>query len=361
MKVIQTSKLTKAFDGFIALKDLDLTVEEGTIYGLIGPNGAGKTTAIRTMLGLLLPTSGTATILDTPVKDIKRVIHQIGYMPQDLSLATELTIFENILFFGRLQGMAKRDIEARAEELLKLVELEEFGDRLIEECSGGMRRRASLACSLVHDPPLLFLDEPTVGVDPDLRASFWQYFRDLTEKHGKTIVLTTHYLTESEQCDIIGLLKDGTLAREGAPRDLKMEVPDGRGLKIHAPGMVDTIAKDVQGELGLNSQVNGDFVLVRFTGDYDITKILEIAQRFASTYGMELIEPSMDEVFSYFTGRKGTSKMATTQNVPRKLTNEEITHFLRNIPLSDILKFMKSSNEEELKENGKEETVRRAE
>jgi ABC-2 type transport system ATP-binding protein len=316
MKVIQTTKLTKAFDGFIALKDFDLTVEEGTIYGLIGPNGAGKTTAIRTMLGLLLPTSGTATILDTPVKDIKRVIHRIGYMPQDLSLAMELTIFENILFFGRLQGMAKRDIDARAEELLKLVELEKFGDRLIEACSGGMRRRASLACALVHDPPLLFLDEPTVGVDPDLRSAFWQYFRNLTEKNDKTIVLTTHYLTESEQCDIIGLLRDGMLAREGAPKDLKMEVPDGRGLKIRAPSVADAIIREVQDELGLQSQADGDFAVIRFTGDFDVTRILEIVQRHATTYGMELIEPTMDEVFSHFTSSKGTAKLAANQNVP---------------------------------------------
>jgi len=316
MKVIQTDKLTKAFDHFIALKDFDLTVEEGTIYGLIGPNGAGKTTAIKTMLGLLLPTSGTATILGMPLKNIKQVIHRIGYMPQDLSLATELTVFENILFFGRLQGMKKRDIEARAEELLKLVELEQFGDRLVEACSGGMRRRASLACSLVHDPPLLFLDEPTVGVDPDLRASFWQYFRDLTEKHGKTIVLTTHYLTESEQCDVIGLLKDGMLAQEGAPRNLKLEVPDGRALKIRAPSVVDAIIREVHDELGLNSQVDGDFAVVKFTGDFDITRILEIVQRHTQTYGMELIEPTMDEVFSHFTSSKGTPKLTADQDVP---------------------------------------------
>jgi len=313
MKIIQTTKLTKAFDGFIALKDFDLTVEEGTIYGLIGPNGAGKTTAIRTMLGLLLPTSGTATILGTPLKNIKKVIHHIGYMPQDLSLATELTIFENILFFGRLYGMKKRDIQTRTEELLKLVELEKFGDRLIEACSGGMRRRASLACSLVHDPPLLFLDEPTVGVDPDLRASFWQYFRELTEKQGKTIVLTTHYLTESEQCDIIGLLKDGMLAREGAPRDLKMEIPNGRALKVRAPNMVAIIIKEVQDELGLYSQADGDFAVIKFTGDFDITRILEIVQRHTQTYGMELIEPTMDEVFSHFTSSKGTTKVAANQ------------------------------------------------
>jgi ABC-2 type transport system ATP-binding protein len=309
MKVIQTTKLTKAFDSFIALKDLDLSVEEGTIYGLIGPNGAGKTTAIKTMLGLLLPTSGTATILGTPLKSIKQVINHIGYMPQDLSLATELTVFENILFFGRLYGMKKRDIENRAEELLKLVELEQFGDRLVEACSGGMRRRASLACSLVHDPPLLFLDEPTVGVDPDLRTSFWQYFRDLSEKHGKTILLTTHYLAESEQCDIIGLLKDGKLTQEGVPRDLKMRVPDGRGLKIRAPDMVNAIVKEIQDELELNTQVSGDFAIIKFTGDFDITKILEIVQRHTQTYGMELIEPSMDEVFSHFTSSKGTTKL----------------------------------------------------
>jgi ABC-2 type transport system ATP-binding protein len=315
MKVIQTKKLTKTFDGFIALKDLDLAVEEGTIYGLIGPNGAGKTTAIKTMLGLLLPTSGTATILDTPIRNIKQVIHRIGYMPQEISLAAELSIYENILFFGRLQCMSKRDIDARAEELLELVELQEFGDRLIEACSGGMKRRASLACSLIHDPPLLLLDEPTVGVDPDLRASFWQYFRDLTKKNGKTILLTTHYLTESEQCDIIGLLKEGMLACEGPPRDLKMNVPDGRALRIHAPGEVKIIIKEVQDELGLNSKLKGDFIIFRFTGDFNITKILEIVQRHAKIYGMEFIEPTMDEVFSYFTGIKSP----TNQDIPCKL------------------------------------------
>jgi ABC-2 type transport system ATP-binding protein len=316
MKVIQTTKLTKVFDNFVALKDLDLAVEEGKIYGLIGPNGAGKTTAIKTMLGLLKPTSGDASLLGTSIRNIKQVINQIGYMPQETSLASELTIFENILFFGRLYGMSKSAIEVRAEELLKLVELDKFRNRLIEACSGGMKRRASLICTLIHDPSLLLLDEPTVGVDPDLRESFWQYFRDLTNTYGKTILLTTHYLAESEQCDVIGLLKEGMLAREGAPRALKMDVPDGRAIKIYAPSTVDAIIKEVDEKLGLITQKKGESVMIKFTGDYKITRILDIVQQHTKTYGMELIEPTMDEVFSHFTGSKGANKISTDTNAP---------------------------------------------
>lgn len=211
--------LAKRFDEVEALRGVSLEVPWGVTFGLLGPNGAGKTTLLRVWLGLTRPDAGTAKILGEPIPP-NRSLPRIGYLPQDVAVYGDLTVEENLALFGRLAGMDPERIDRRTDEVLRLVDIAERRESLVSTLSGGMRRRASLAAALLHDPDLLLLDEPTVGVDPELRASFWTFFRDLTAK-GKTVLITTHYLDEATRCDLVALVHRGVLLAREAPEDLK--------------------------------------------------------------------------------------------------------------------------------------------
>lgn len=172
--VIETRNLTKRFGSFTALSDLNLKIESGAIYGLLGPNGAGKTTAIKILCGLLKPTGGEAYIFSKKVPN-RNILPQIGYMPQETALYLELSVHHNLALYGELYGMSRSTIAEREQELLQFIALEKWRNVPVSNLSGGMKHRVSLACSMIHKPNLVFLDEPTVGVDPELRASFWEY------------------------------------------------------------------------------------------------------------------------------------------------------------------------------------------
>jgi ABC-2 type transport system ATP-binding protein len=221
MYAIKVEKMEKKFGDFKALDNLDLEIRTGEVYGLLGPNGAGKTTAIKVLTGLLKKTSGNAEILgiQLPNKDIAQ---RIGYMPQETALYVGLTVHQNLEFFGKLFGLDKNKILAREGELLKFIDLEKWKDELVANLSGGMKHRVSLACALIHEPEVLFLDEPTVGVDPELRVSFWKYFGDL-KQNGITILITTHYMDEASHCDRVGFMRSGKLIAEGEPQAILKE------------------------------------------------------------------------------------------------------------------------------------------
>jgi len=213
---VETTNLTKKFGDLRAVDELNLNIERGIIYGFLGPNGAGKTTTIKLLCGTLNPTSGGARVLGRDISD--GVEELIGYMPQETALYLNLTIHQNVKLFGELFGLDNTTIVEREEKLLRLIDLQDWKDTLVEDLSGGMKHRASLACSLIHEPKVLFLDEPTVGVDPDLRASFWDYFLGL-KNQGTTLLITTHYMDEARNCDTIGMLDRGDLIAEGAYSD----------------------------------------------------------------------------------------------------------------------------------------------
>ncbi len=177
---VEMKGLTKKFGSFTALDNLNLSIEKGTIHGLLGPNGAGKTTAIKILCGLLKPSGGEGYVLGKKVPD-RSILPDIGYMPQETALYLDLTVHGNLTLYGELFGLSKSRIAERERDLLDFVALQKWKDSLVSNLSGGMKHRVSLACSMIHEPKLLFLDEPTVGVDPELRASFWEYF-DLLKK-----------------------------------------------------------------------------------------------------------------------------------------------------------------------------------
>jgi ABC-2 type transport system ATP-binding protein len=215
---IQTSRLTKKFSEFIAVDNLNLKVGKGEIYGLLGPNGAGKTTLIKMLCSIMSPNSGNAQVLGETIPD-GNISSQIGYMPQETGVYLGLTVEQNLKFYGRIFGLETKEIERREDELLKFVDLLDWKYEMAENLSGGMKHRLSLACTLLHQPQVLFLDEPTVGVDPELRVSFWNYFQDL-KKRGTTILITTHYMDEARHCDRIGFMHHGHLIAEDTPLNI---------------------------------------------------------------------------------------------------------------------------------------------
>ncbi|MBM3132149.1 MAG: ABC transporter ATP-binding protein [Chloroflexi bacterium] len=212
---VETRSLVKRYGSFTAVDRLNLRIERGETYGLLGPNGSGKTTTIKILCNLLRPTSGEAFVLGRRVGD-RSAVSRIGYMPQETALYLDLTIHETLSLFGEIYGMNKAEIEREEERLLRFIDLEAWRNTTIANLSGGMKHRVSLACALLHNPELLFLDEPTVGVDPELRVSFWDYFEALRHR-GVTVVITTHYMDEAHRCSRIGLLRQGRLIAEGTP------------------------------------------------------------------------------------------------------------------------------------------------
>jgi len=216
--VLETAELRKNFGKIHAVDGVTLSIKSGEIYGLIGPNGSGKTTLIRLCLGLLHPTAGAIRLLGKTIPD-KSILSQVGYMTQASALYEELTVRENIAFFA---GMCGSHEPAWIDEAIALVDLPDRARSLVRTLSGGMRQRASLACSLAHRPRLLLLDEPTVGVDPQLRATFWSYFRRLADS-GVTLIVSSHVMDEAERCDRLGFMRQGRLLAEGSSSELRKQ------------------------------------------------------------------------------------------------------------------------------------------
>jgi len=221
MFAIQTENLTKKFGPVTAVNRFNLSVDRGEIFGLVGPDGAGKTTIMRLFSGILRPTSGDARILGHPIStEAEPLKRKIGYMAQRFALYGDLTVMENIHFYADIYDVSKQERAQRIERLLSFSNLSPFKDRLAQNLSGGMRQKLGLACALVHTPEILFLDEPTNGVDPVSRRDFWRILYDLL-REGVTIFVTTAYLDEAERCHRIGLMHQGRLLSIGSPKEVK--------------------------------------------------------------------------------------------------------------------------------------------
>jgi ABC-2 type transport system ATP-binding protein len=246
-------RVTKKYGDLVAVRDLSCTVQRGEMFGLIGPDGAGKTTAIRLMCGLLKPDAGTVRVFGRdPVREHLQVTESIGYLSQRFSLYGDLSVDENIAFFAEIHGLQMRDprIQERRTRLLELTQLAAFRDRIADKLSGGMKQKLALACTLVHEPKIILLDEPTTGVDPVSRREFWKLLSEFLSQ-GITILMATPYLDEAERCSRVALLHEGRLLALDSPGALRsslkgevMEVIAGdhdRAMQLleRLPGVVD--------------------------------------------------------------------------------------------------------------------------
>ena len=243
---IVLAHVSKRYGATPALRNLSLSIRRGEMFGLIGPDGAGKTTTIRLLCGLIASDAGRVRVLDLdPLREHQRLTASVGYLSQRFSLYGDLTIDENIAFFAQMHGVS--DYRSRRQRLLDMTQLTPFRGRLADRLSGGMKQKLALACTLVHEPDLILLDEPTTGVDPVSRREFWMLLSEFLS-HGITIVMATPYLDEAERCSRVGLLHEGTLLDEDEP---------GR-LRASLPGHVyEVLTSDYRRAISVLQQVNG--------------------------------------------------------------------------------------------------------
>jgi ABC-2 type transport system ATP-binding protein len=234
-EVIVADRLTKAFGDIVAVDQVSFSVQQGEVLGYLGPNGSGKTTTMRMLLGLLHPTAGSAQILGRDVTaETERIRPQVGYMSQKFALYEDLTVGENLGFYGGVYGLPTDVLRRRKDEVLGLIGLRGRETERAGQLAGGWRQRLAMGIALIHEPRLLFLDEPTSGVDPEARRGFWDVFYTLAEQ-GTTIFVSTHYMDEAEHCGRLGIMNQGRLLALGAPSDLKRGFTGDAWDVFHAP------------------------------------------------------------------------------------------------------------------------------
>jgi ABC-2 type transport system ATP-binding protein len=240
--IVEVSKLEKRFGTFRAVAGISFAVRRGEVFGFLGPNGAGKSTTIRMLCGLLAPTSGSGRVAGFDiVRDTEKIKTRIGYMSQKFSLYDELTVEENIDFYSGIYRLPKTKKAERKAWVLEMAGLTEHRKSRTSDLSGGWKQRLALGCAVLHEPPILFLDEPTSGVDPNSRRQFWDLIYTLSEQ-GVTVFVTTHYMEESEYCDRLGVIYRGELIALGTPRELKAKHMVGTVLEIDCPRPNDAMA-----------------------------------------------------------------------------------------------------------------------
>jgi ABC-2 type transport system ATP-binding protein len=287
---ISARGVTKSFGRLRVLDSLDVDIPSGVTYCLLGPNGSGKTTFIRAIVRLLHLDEGEMRVLGRPVSEVDKIYSQIGYMTQHKALYPDLTVRENMEFYAGLYGLKRLQREERIEELLRMVDLFEHIGRLAGALSGGMYQRLSLACTLVHEPQLLLLDEPTVGIDPRLRQTFWEYFDRLAHE-GKTVLITTHLMDEAEKCQRVGYMRAGRMAAEGSPEEILSQAGLKPVLRLWlAEQERDAALLRLQ---GYEIEIEGAVVMVSLESHAQIKDVL--AQ--VSPLDMRLAEPKLEEAF----------------------------------------------------------------
>ncbi len=316
MNVIEVNNLTKKFDKLEAVRGVSFDVKEGEIFGFLGPNGAGKSTTIGILSTLVKPTSGSAVVNGFEViKDKDDVRKSIGLVFQDPSLDDRLTAMENLRFHAELYGVSRSDFLKRIREVFELVELWDRRDGIVKNFSGGMKRRLEIARGLLHYPKVLFLDEPTIGLDPQTRAHIWQFLLKLQKNFGMTIFMTTHYLNEAEYCDRIAIIDNGSIVALDTPGNLKSMVggdiitiksKDVSILKKDVEIFKATEIEDMQGGIRVEIQDGKTFLPKLFSKSK------------AKIDSVELREPTIDDVFLKITGKQIREESASASDVMRQ-------------------------------------------
>ncbi len=312
--VVAMENVTRRYGGLTALDDVTLEVGGGSIVGIIGPSGSGKTTVVRMLTGTLRPTSGTVQVLgENPLKFHSRTRARIGYMPQNFVLYEELTAAENLSFVGALYGLLWNQRRVRVRQMLELVELWDARNRRAKQLSGGMQRRLELACALIHDPMLLFVDEPTAGLDPVLRQTIWNEFRRLRDS-GRTLVVTTQYVGEAEYCDRVAVLADGKLLAFQEPEELRRQVVGGEVIELETSRAFDAATlSDLPGVRSVRQSGPRRMLITADEASATMPRLIEaIAAQGVHVVSSSEYRPSFDEVFAELVQHKGAPTEAGT-------------------------------------------------
>jgi len=306
-EVIKTEGLTKIFNkSLVAVDHVNFSVQNGEIFGFLGPNGAGKTTTINMLITVLKPTEGKASVLGYDIaKQSTEVRSNIGVVPQEYTADEDLTGYENILLCADLYGIPRETSKKRALELLELVELTDFRDKKVATYSGGMRRRLELSCGLINRPKVLFLDEPTLGLDVQTRAATWDYIKLLKKEYGMTLFMTTHYLEEADAlCDRIAIIDHGKIVVIGSPTELKNNLGG------------DIITLSIQGEADISGLIektghvkevkkqDGAYLIKAENGELTAPQIIEALRKKGHVVTkLSLTKPTLNEVYLDYTGK----------------------------------------------------------
>ena len=303
---VETRGLTKRFGSIVAVDRLDLSVRTGELYGFLGPNGAGKSTTLRMLCGIMEPTEGEGRVLGIDLRrEPERVKSAIGYMSQRFSLYDDLTVEENLTFYARVYMVPRSERVPRIERMLRLADLGGRERQLAAQLSGGYRQRLALGCALVHGPRLIFLDEPTAGVDPVSRRTFWALVRRLADQ-GTTILVTTHYMDEAELCDTLGFIYQGRLIAEGSPARIKTET--------FARPVIDVEAADVRAATEILSdwapveevaRIGTRLHLIIVHGGPDADAVAaHLRARSVDVHWARQVEPSVEDLFVSFVDKE---------------------------------------------------------
>lgn len=304
-RAVYLKEVVKQFGEFTAVDHISLAVERGEIFGFLGPNGAGKSTTIRMLCGLLRPTRGEGRVLGLDmVQEAEEIKPRIGYMSQRFSLYQDLRVEENMRFFGGIYGLDQTAWEKRARGVLSLIGLADRRRDLTSQLPTGLKQRLALGCALLHRPSIVFLDEPTSGVDPGTRRHFWELIYSLADR-GVTIFVTTHYMEEAEYCNRIGLIDHGRLIASGSPARLKRTHLSGRIYELEVPDVLRAAEILAASEGVLDAAVFGRAVHVRTAGQMDAGSHLPLLLAAAglAVTRIKPIEPSLEDVFVALIGR----------------------------------------------------------
>ncbi len=296
---VSVSNLEKRFGDFIAVNKISFEVNQGEIFGFLGPNGAGKSTTIRMLCGILTPTSGAGTVGGFNIINEQEEIKQnIGYMSQKFSLYDDLTVEENVEFYSGIYKVPRPGRKAREEEIIKMAGIEDFRHSLTKTLSGGWKQRLALGCAIIHKPKIIFLDEPTSGVDPITRANFWAIIKEMASK-GVTVFVTTHYMDEAENCNRMTLIYKGTMIAMGTPEEMKTNVMKDEVLEVTVPSSEDWVDR-----IGMVKGVKESALFstkIHVVVEDSITVIPELKALFTkdglADYEIRKIMPSLEDVF----------------------------------------------------------------
>ncbi len=303
---IEVHNLTKKFGDFTAVNDLSFLVPKGQIFGFLGANGSGKTTTIRMLCGLLTPTSGTALVvgydINTQPEEIKK---HTGYMSQKFSLYNDLAVRENIRFFGGVYGLSDHQLQERTKWALNMTGLAGREESITRELAGGWKQRLALACALLHEPQIVFLDEPTAGVDPVSRRNFWELIQHLSDQ-GVTVLVTTHYLDEAEYCNTILLIHAGRLIASGSPGELKHEYLKNPVLEVECDRVIEALRILQEQPWTQETSVFGTYLHVSVEDEGEGRRNLEKALSDNNIFAqrIERIVPSLEDVFIHLIAQR---------------------------------------------------------